>query len=152
MSIFSSTNFAYLSTLNKSTVQKQQKSLSLYVRLFTIYPQLTLQTQVPGQLKFLKLLDQRLGFPTSMSLLMSFSLLECLSLLSAKNSTYTSRWSTNGTKLFLCIDRGDGLKINKASFLLTKTWRPLSGTYSKILKNWQDSNQGMRLDKQNYET
>ena len=91
MSIFSSANFDYLSTLNKSTVQKQQKSLSLYLRLFTIYPQLTLQTQVPGQLKFLKLLDQRLVFPTSMSLLMSFSLLECLSLLSAKNPTYTSR-------------------------------------------------------------
>ena len=91
MSIFSSANFDYLSILNKSTVPKQQKSPSLYLRLFTIYPQLTLQTQVPGQLKFLKLLDQLLIFPTSISLLMSFSLLECLSFLSAKNSTYTSR-------------------------------------------------------------
>ncbi|KAI4539266.1 hypothetical protein MG293_010658 [Ovis ammon polii] len=51
---------------------------------------LTLQTQLPGQLKFLKLLDQLLVFPTSMSLLMSFSLLEWLSPQSIKNSTYTS--------------------------------------------------------------
>ena len=52
----------------------------------------------------------------------------------------------------MCIHSGDDLKINKASFLLTKAWRPTSWTYSKILKNWQDSNQGMTLDKQNGET